>query len=169
MKRSLIILTILLAFGCKKSVVERNCCTDPPFSYFLNNVAFAVPNFFSPNGDGVNDTFGPLVNNNVISYEFKVVDTNQTLWEGTGDANAGLQAGHWNGRFNGEVQEGIFGWEIIVYTINEDTLDFRGQVCCISDTDAYCVRNEQSCITANQLDGIDFNQNFDNGELLCGE
>ena len=101
MKRSLIILTILLAFGCKKTVVERNCCTDPPFSYFLNNVAFAVPNFFSPNGDGVNDTFIVPCLLNVADFpNSQLIVFNR--WGDEVFKSSLPYDNNWDGKYNGE-------------------------------------------------------------------
>jgi len=52
-------------FGCKDS-------TELSFKIIPNNFLF-IPNAFSPNGDGMNDEFKPIIGE-VLEYEFRVFD-----------------------------------------------------------------------------------------------
>ena len=166
--RFLVIGCLVLIFSsCGKSVINRNCCVDPPLAYIENNVVTLMPSLFTPNADGNNDTFGPIVNFGVTSYDLKVVDTKRTLHEASASIQSGIESGYWDGRFEGETKEGIFGWELTIVTFNEDTVDFRGQVCVLADPSDFCIQNENRCVTSEQYDGTTFDLNRSTGEMLC--
>lgn len=70
-----------------------------------------LPNAFSPNGDGVDDTFGPIFSNaaNLIQYRMELYNRWGERVYFTTDANA-----PWDGRFNGKDQEiGAYMYMII--------------------------------------------------------
>jgi gliding motility-associated-like protein len=70
---------------------------------------FYVPNSFSPNGDGMNDLFMPLVGQDVEvrSFEFKVFDRwGNTMFSATDHTSTGWDGLH---RTN-EMQNAVFVW-----------------------------------------------------------
>lgn len=76
---------------------------------------FYLPNAFSPDGDGINDTFRAFPNCEVISYNLRVYNRWGTqLYEGT-DPTQG-----WDGRFGTqEMEMGVYLW-ILDYTVSEN-------------------------------------------------
>lgn len=78
-------------FGCKDTTsitysdIEQ-CCT------------FSYPNAFTPNGDGVNDGFRPLIYGNEESYELRIFNRwGQMIFQTTNPK------GYWNGAFGGKA------------------------------------------------------------------
>jgi gliding motility-associated-like protein len=67
-----------------------------------------IPNSFTPNGDGINEDFAPIVNGTFISYEFIVFDR----W-GEAIFTTVAPGGAWDGTVNGtKVQDGVYVWTL---------------------------------------------------------
>ncbi len=75
-----------------------------------------VPNGFTPNGDGINDVFGPVVYGRFVTYEFAVFDRwGERIF--TTD-QPGLP---WDGSYNGTaVQDGVYVWTLRYKALGED-------------------------------------------------
>ncbi len=101
-------------------------CSDTAFTHFIieNDFNLLAPNAFSPNGDGINDTFIPQA----IPYlnqgfTLKIYDpkSGQMIFE---TSNFELP---WNGRFmnNGnKMNEGAYAWSVIT----EDGSVYKGTI-----------------------------------------
>jgi gliding motility-associated-like protein len=76
-------------------------------NYFAGEVALQMPNIFTPNGDGFNDSFGPLempVADYFSRYSLEVYDRNGRRIFATDNP-----AEYWNGRIEGDLaQETVF-------------------------------------------------------------
>ena len=66
-----------------------------------------VPNVFTPNGDGLNDTFGAVVVNSVYHCFYVIDRNNNTLFYTTEDLG-------WDGTCNGIARRGVFIWKLII-------------------------------------------------------
>jgi gliding motility-associated-like protein len=65
-----------------------------------------VPEAFSPNGDGRNDIFRPIIYGNVTNYQFSVFNRQGQLVFTSREPNKG-----WDGRINGQTQEtNVYAW-----------------------------------------------------------
>jgi gliding motility-associated-like protein len=84
-------------------VFDNNNCsaTDSIWVKPSNNcIPFAIPSGFTPNNDGLNDVFKPIINMPVFQYSFKIYNRwGQTVFQ-TNDPVKG-----WNGRFGGIDQD----------------------------------------------------------------
>ncbi len=80
---------LLLAAVCTLGAARPQAITDMPCKIY-------VPNVFSPNNDGINDTFQPALNCPVSTYDFKVF----TRWGQQVFATQDSEIG-WNGDING--------------------------------------------------------------------
>jgi gliding motility-associated-like protein len=68
---------------------------------------FYIPDAFTPNNDGKNDTFMPIITGNVTDYRFRVFNQWGQLVFQSSDAGKG-----WNGTFNVISQPvGVFVWD----------------------------------------------------------
>ncbi len=75
-------------------VSDKDCC--PVF----------VPNVFSPNGDGINDSFQPLTNCSLVSYRMRIFDRWGSLLFESNDPDRS-----WNGRYNNqELPQEAYTW-----------------------------------------------------------
>lgn len=104
------------AFGCKDSLTRLIEYRDIPLVY--------VPNSFTPNEDGLNDEFTPIVRG-VESYSFSVFNRWGELLFETKEIGKG-----WNGKFNSSeyVMNGIYIYYVRVILPDNSTQEFRGHV-----------------------------------------
>ncbi len=100
-------------FGCK--------WTDTMMIY--NNCNFQIPNAFTPNGDGLNDYFYPIVDND-ISGVFRIYSRwGEKVFE-TEDLKQG-----WDGTFkNSPCNTGVFVYYLYLYNIANSTDIIKGNV-----------------------------------------
>ncbi|MFM7022610.1 MAG: PKD domain-containing protein [Flavobacteriales bacterium] len=89
-------------YGCSKETCSA-IRIDPEVSFF-------IPNAFTPNGDGVNESFKPLMTGYAYDdYEFLVFDRWGELIFSTTDINAA-----WDGTYKGrDVQVDVYVWKIL--------------------------------------------------------
>jgi len=89
------------SFGCMDTAYQE-VIIDPDLLVY-------VPNAFSPNGDGVNDTFLPSLDG------FAVREYNLTIWDRWGELifETGDQRRAWDGTLSGQfVQSDVYVWQV---------------------------------------------------------
>lgn len=104
-------------FGCSGTdsinVVLKQCLTG-----------FYIPNAFTPNNDGLNDLFKPLLFGNVLYYSFSIYNRMGELVFTT----TSLQAG-WNGTAKSQPQDpGLFVWKCDYQLAGEQPQQRKGTV-----------------------------------------
>ena len=102
-------------WGCKDTVTKAIIVAED-FSLF-------VPNIFTPNGDGVNDTFQPK-GYGIVKYNLQVFDRwGEKLYETT-DFTKG-----WDGTFKGKLsKEESYIWKIVVNNAQGKIKEYTGHV-----------------------------------------
>lgn len=105
-------------------------CTDTTDQTVIVGLEFPnlfVPNTFTPNGDGINDTFGPVINARMVdNYEFLIFNRLGDLVFSTTDPQV-----FWNGeRENAGPISGqdYFWWKLTYTDINQVNQKFEGKV-----------------------------------------
>lgn len=99
-------------------VTDENYCTGSDSIYIASkdcmNGIF-VPSAFTPNGDGKNDLFKPLVFGQIHQYDFRVYNRyGETIFHTTEPGKG------WDGKYNGKTQDAnVFVW-ICIYQVNND-------------------------------------------------
>lgn len=99
-------LVLISESGCERLVLLR-----------LSVFNVYIPNIFSPNNDGVNDTFSLYAKEGIID------NINMTIYDRWG--NMIHQGGEWDGS---EVQLGVFGYLVEITFKNKSTKRFVGSV-----------------------------------------
>jgi gliding motility-associated-like protein len=109
-------------------VYDANGCTDTAYSVVESNdlVRLTVPNGFTPNGDGLNDIFLPVVSNadQIKFYRFEVYNRwGQLVFESTKPGEG------WDGKFNGkQAQFGVYSWSVRFEVPENDPVSASGHV-----------------------------------------
>lgn len=109
-------LTVENSFGCMDAACQYLVVPADPEVY--------VPNAFTPNGDGVNDVFLPVLNG-FFGWEYRltIFDRWGAVLHETRDPGRG-----WNGRSRGrDVQVGVYVWKLELES-SGDIRDFTGHV-----------------------------------------
>ncbi len=111
------------------SLTVTNQCgsyTDAVQISILNTYCnIAIPNAFTPNGDGINDSFKPIIGCELPNYLFRVYNRwGQMLFETT-DIKQG-----WNGIFNGQNEPlSVFDYYLSFYDVCQQKQQFmKGNV-----------------------------------------
>jgi len=81
---------------------------------------FYIPNAFTPNGDGINDNFKPLLFGNIDSYKFTIFNQwGQSVFESTNISKG------WDGNYKGLQQDSnVFVW-ICKYKLRGDAFNTK--------------------------------------------
>lgn len=98
-------------YRIRLEITNNNNCTDDTSVYIFVEPGFSVdiPNSFSPNGDGLNDFWGPVgILQGVKGYELLIINRWGEILFQTNDVNA-----TWDGTYMGEpVQEGFYHYRM---------------------------------------------------------
>jgi len=96
------------AFGCKDTIVKYLKINGEVLAY--------IPNAFTPDGDGKNDTFIPVLNavrNDIDFYEYYIFNRWGELIFETKEINEG-----WDGKYQNEyVQNGVYIYRVIIKSV----------------------------------------------------
>lgn len=159
MKR--IILFSLAAFSvmaCNKISIKE-CCNGVAQITSVDSSLIAIPDVFTPNGDGINDVLF-VYQKNISSFSFTIEKNSKINLFSTTDAVLG-----WDGTYEGEfVKEQDYVYSIEATTLSGKTLNLSGSVCMIRDK---CTRTTfENCFFGNQFNGTYFDQNLPSQENI---
>jgi len=149
-------LLILTFIGCSKMKFKKRVCTDEFESNFINknyncdtNVVFAVPNVFTPNGDGMNDLFF-ITTPCAKSSNIKIYDGKKEIFSSDDLPSV------WDGNNNGEIKSGNYKFELNVTAIDGGSIFLEGTVSCLGDDmDISKVKKCGHCITPSHSMAMD--------------
>ncbi len=113
-----ITMTATDSFGCVDSVKARVSVSVPFFFY--------IPNAFTPDGDGINETFAPKGEGvDPDHYSMQIFDRSGVLIFSTKNPYD-----YWDGRGkNGQMcPEGVYVYKILLYNLNEEDKEYTGTV-----------------------------------------
>ena len=147
-----------------ESVAYEPCCGLDTLVIRLDEEWVAIPNVFTPNGDGINDRFYPITSNDSIRITvFRIYDTivdpfnSRVLMYSTSHIDYNLiDVLSWNGtkRYDGikSAHKGIFTYSFrILY--KEYYFTVEGQACAIvCDEEAPIFRDKAGCFFVGQFD-----------------
>lgn len=110
-----IALVVSNTWGCADTIV-KNIFVENDFTLF-------VPNMFTPNGDGMNDTFQPK-GRGITKYNLAIYNRWGDQIFQTGDFGTG-----WNGQVNGsDSADGIYVWKINAVDTKGKIKDLTGHI-----------------------------------------
>jgi gliding motility-associated-like protein len=107
---------------------EFGCVDTAKYSIqLIEDLLIYVPNTFTPNGDGTNDVFKPIISEGIDIYTYRLLIFNR--WGEVLFESLNKEIG-WDGTYGGKVmQDGVYVWKVTVNSINnEDEYEFTGHV-----------------------------------------
>lgn len=163
---SFVILLTLFFIGCNpkgETVLTtpkeyESCCGLEPVEYRAGDAYMYVPNIFTPNGDGVNDFFVPVINDqisNIDSYLIYTGEGDTVIFHRPGFDFSNIENYAWNGlRHNvGDVYKGRFKYQIY-YNIKDGTGPYlaEGYACrLVCGPDVAVFKDKEGCFYPNQV------------------
>ena len=110
-----IVLSIFMTMSCSKKD-------------FQQDITIYAPNSFSPNGDGINDTFKVVVSDSALvkksEHRFNIYTTSGLK---VFESHKIYEA--WNGTFSGKKMYGTFVWEIqLIFKDGSENYNYQGTV-----------------------------------------
>lgn len=152
----LAILAVIFLINCNKTNT-KSCCTGNPQVASVDSSFIALPNIFTPNGDGINDILYLRVKN-ISNLSFTVSKKlGRNIFLST-DINSG-----WDGNYKGKPsKEKDYTFTLEATTINGKSLSLSGNICLIRDN---CAKGPlTNCFFDNQFNGNTFDSNLPSGE-----
>ncbi|CAG7580146.1 MAG: putative signaling protein [uncultured marine phage] len=116
------------SFNVELIVMNDFGCTDTTNGRVIINSEFFifVPNAFTPDGDAYNNTFNPIVNgHDQQRYTLYIFNRWGEIIFESHNSDIGWD-GHYGSR--GLVKDGVFVWQIEVWTLDGKRKEFRGHV-----------------------------------------
>jgi len=106
-------------------VTDKNNCTGTDtIKIFAKDCYIYIPTAFSPNNDGNNDVFKPLISGRMLSYQFNIYNRYGQLIFSTTEAGKG-----WDGTIKGSAQNsGSFVWTCSYQFMNQPAIFKKGTV-----------------------------------------
>ncbi len=166
----IVILTITLFTytACKDTITNGGItsCDFAAFTGVADSCIVAVPNIFTPNGDGINDVFVVIFSNAGTSpvEDIHIVVQNEaatTVAEGFNELFS------WDGSVGGAVNNGLYNVTVSL-TIDAVPYDYESYVYCVPyNTVELTPIDCSDCRFLTQWDGANFNSGIDNAEVIC--
>lgn len=104
-------------------VIDPNGCADSAFvSFYIDALPqIFVPNAFTPDGDGLNDSF-TISANNIEYIRMQVYNRwGQLIFDGTNDKAV------WDGNYQGIIaEEGVYIYHVKAIGLNKQTYEYNG-------------------------------------------
>ncbi len=161
------LISCLVTFtACKKSTIRNNACSASYISGKIDTSYYALPNLFTPNGDGHNDILF-LFTKNISSMNLTVYDDGlfgkTRVFESTDPSDG------WDGTYKGKpVSEGSYDVTVKVTTTSGVQYVTNSSVWLLKSASCLDVLHPENCACASQFDGTgSFSTSLPGGEHFC--
>ncbi|HCS18997.1 MAG TPA: hypothetical protein DIW47_00285 [Bacteroidetes bacterium] len=104
-------------------VIDPNGCADSAFvSFYIDALPqIYIPNAFTPDGDGLNDSFSVTANNTEYIHMQVYNRWGQLVFDGTNEKAS------WDGNYKGIIaEEGVYVYQIKALGLNKQTYEYNG-------------------------------------------
>ena len=155
-----IIILATLAFivfaGCNK-INTKNCCAGGNVAS-VDSSFIAMPDIFTPNGDGINDILF-VQNRNLSGLKLTISKGSKIIFETTGTTSG------WDGTYKSKMSKEMdYSYVVEAFTLSGKSLSLSGDICLIRDN---CSKTPiVNCCFASQFSGSAFDKNIPSGESI---
>lgn len=168
MKYLLILLLAASVSSCNKDVVGGAACYLGKQAFVFNQggAKFALPTAFTPNGDGRNDYFRPIVSTSLTNFSMTISDKNGNVVFRTID----LYTQGWDGRNSGYLLEsGKYVANFQFTTVNGDRVNQSMCIALLAYNAANCIPRElgDTYYFGDQFDPVTLQPIYGSGEVIC--
>ncbi|MBS1644966.1 MAG: gliding motility-associated C-terminal domain-containing protein [Bacteroidetes bacterium] len=168
MKYLIIIVCFSMLSACKKELVGGAACYLGKQAYVFNQggTKFALPNAFTPNGDGRNDYFRPIASTNLTSFSMTIMDNDGNVVFRTIDR----YTQGWDGRNSGYMlASGKYGVNFQFVTTNGDRVNQNYCIALLSYNTSNCIPRDlgDQYFFENQYDPVTLQPIYGSGEIIC--
>lgn len=131
MKYAVCLLLFLgILVSCKDDPEEKTCCALPAVEAQIGNGHAYVPNVFTPNADGINDLWTVFTDDSIaLIQSMEVTDKDGNVVFSALNVFPHTPESRWNGRYNGQLIEGVYEYTIEVRAANGIAGQMFGEVC----------------------------------------
>ena len=153
----LTILSCIILISCNKTDT-RNCCKGGKVAGTDSSI-IALPDIFTPNGDGIND-FLYVQSKNISSLSIMISNQRGNVVFQSTDMTQG-----WDGAYKGKKsKEREYSFSVDATTVNGKTLNLSGGICVVRDN---CIKSPlTNCVFGSQFNGNGFDRNIPSGENI---
>ncbi len=161
MKNILFAIVMLTIFSnCNKTNINK-CCSGAPQAVYIDSSYIAMPDIFTPNGDGINDHL-IVFSKNIVSIELTITKRFGKVVFSSTDMYS-----YWDGKFNGKDQrEKSYSYTLEATTTSGNTISLSGDIAVIRDN---CAKgNFQDCFFGTQFNNLtnSFDRNLPSNEII---
>lgn len=159
----------MLTFSaCNKDVVGGAACNfnNQAFIFNQGGAKFALPNAFTPNNDGLNDYYRPIVSTGLTNFSMTISDKNGNVVYRTID----LYTQGWNGTNSGYLLEsGRYAVNLQFTTVNGDRVNQNLCVALLAYNAANCLPRElgETYYFESQYDEVTLQPIYASREVIC--
>lgn len=129
------LLAATVIWGCNKTEKNYSCGVNPELNVQFDGGFVALANVFTPDGDGVDEAFGP-VSYGLSSFRLVVYgEDDKVVFESTDFSK------WWDGRVEGAVKSGAYKYAFESSTSKGETISKTGTVCVITPNTQFCYQS----------------------------
>lgn len=157
MKKILFLFLFFVVFSnCNKTNINK-CCSGTPQIASSDSSYIAMPDIFTPNGDGINDQL-TVLSKNIVSFKCTITKRfGRVVFSTSSIGNP------WDG---GAEKEKAYSYTVEATTTSGNTLTLSGDIAVIRDN---CAKgNFQDCFFGSQFNYLtnSFDRNFPSNENI---
>ncbi len=136
-----------------------SCCASVPVNFTIDSSSIFIPSAFTPDGDGINDVFRPILDSNIIRLDLLEIRSNEdfsTVYQADSITDFVNFAG-WDGMVGDSIPAASFSYSVLVTFSDNVIRGFSGTICslpCVGVNGQPVPELLDSCAFSTQFDPV---------------